>query len=151
MQAVGWLKARPMFNARNHSTKTPVSPSAGFNWELARTPTPGGRHKGHQLHAYAMGRCNSAGHLVVGQHVVQGGGALLNHAPTRSFSSTSAAAAAGYPFYVGSCFVPPFSSRFAPPRPSALLRAVESTPKKNRKKNQDCVMLGCGLIFETNG
>ena len=33
VQAEGWLKA-PRFNARNCSTKTPVS-SAGFNWELA--------------------------------------------------------------------------------------------------------------------
>ena len=32
MQSVGWLKA-PRFNARNRSTKTPIS-SAGFNWEL---------------------------------------------------------------------------------------------------------------------
>ena len=40
VQAVGWLKV-PRFNARNRSTKTPVS-SAGFNYELA--PLQRGRH-----------------------------------------------------------------------------------------------------------
>ena len=33
VQAVGWLRA-PRFNARDLSTKIPVS-SAGFNWEVA--------------------------------------------------------------------------------------------------------------------